>query len=266
MSRGRASLVAAAALVVWAAAAFSAELSRAGMVLLPAGSYTPFLRLKAPNASAPSPRNVVTIGAFRLDVEPVTNAEFLDFVTAHPEWHRSRIKPLFADDRYLRRWSGDLALADAQARDEPVTNVSWFAAEAYCRALGSRLPTTEQWEYAVADGGRDRDGARERSLEWFAEPNPARPPAIGSGSANGYGVRDMIGLVWEWTLDFDAYATAAESRDPNGKDGALVCGGAAAGATDPTDYPGFMRFSMRASLKANYTADNVGFRCAAGAS
>jgi len=76
----------------------------------------------------------------------------------------------------------------------------------------------------------------------------------------------LIGLVWEWTLDFDAYATAAESRDPNGKDGALVCGGAAAGATDPTDYPGFMRFSMRASLKANYTADNVGFRCAAGAS
>jgi formylglycine-generating enzyme len=76
----------------------------------------------------------------------------------------------------------------------------------------------------------------------------------------------MVGLIWEWTLDFDAFATAAESRDPSGKDSALVCGGAAAGATDPTDYPGFMRFSMRASLKANYTADNVGFRCAAGAS
>ena len=196
----------------------------------------------------------------------MTNAEFLDFVTAHPEWRRSRIKPLFADDRYLRRWSGDFALADAEARDEPVTNVSWFAAEAYCRARGGRLPTTAQWEYAIADNGRDRAGVRERSLEWFAEPNPARPPAIGAGSANGFGLKDMVGLVWEWTLDFDAYATAAESRDPNGKDSAFVCGGAAAGATDPSDYPGFMRFSMRASLKANYTADNVGFRCAGGAS
>jgi formylglycine-generating enzyme required for sulfatase activity len=265
MRRVRAGL-AAAALIVWAAAAFSAEASRAGMVLVPAGSYTPFLRLKAPNASAPEPPSVVAVGAFRLDVEPVTNAEFLDFVTAHPEWRRSRIKPLFADGRYLRRWSGDLALADGQARDEPVTNVSWFAAEAYCRARGARLPTTAQWEYALADEGRDRDALRERSLEWFAEPNPARPPAIGGGRANGFGVRDLVGLVWEWTLDFAAYATAAESRDPNGKDSALVCGGAAAGATDPTDYPGFMRFSMRASLKANYTADNVGFRCAAGAS
>src|SRR5208337_1969744 len=264
MRKARAGLVA-AALVVWTAAAFSAEANRAGMVLLPAGSYTPFLRLKAPNASAPAPLNVVTIGAFSLDVEPVTNAEFLDFVTAHPEWRQSRIKPLFADDRYLRRWSGDRALSDAEARDEPVTNVSWFAAEAYCRARGARLPTTAQWEYAIADDGRDRDGVRERSLEWFARPNPARPPAIG-GPANGFGVRDMVGLVWEWTLDFAAYATAAESRDPNGKDSALVCGGAAAGATDPTDYPGFTRFSMRASLKAGYTADNVGFRCAAGAS
>ncbi len=247
--------VAAAALIVWAAAASSAEDSRAGMVLLPAGSYTPFQRLQMPNASAPAPPNVVTIGAFWLDVEPVTNAEFLDFVTASAEWRRSRIKALFADDLYLRRWSGDLALADAEARDEPVTNVSWFAAEAYCRARGARLPTTNQWEYAIADNERDREGVRERSLKWFAEPNPARPPAIG-GPANGFGVKDLVGLVWEWTLDFDAYAT----------DSALVCSGAAAGATDPTDYPGFMRFSLRASLKANYTADNVGFRCAAGAS
>ena len=80
-----------------------------------------------------------------------------------------------------------------------------------------RRPT--QWEYALADNGRDRDAVRERSLEWFAEPNASRPRAIG-GPANGFGVRDMVGVVWEWTLDFDAYATTAESRDPNGKDSA----------------------------------------------
>ena len=93
-------------------------------------------------------------------------------------------------------------------------------------------------------------------------PNRARPPAIGAGAANGFGLRDMVGLVWEWTRDFDAYATTAESRDADGKDSALTCGAAAAGASDLTDYPGFMRFSLRSSLKADYTADNLGFRCA----
>ena len=50
-----------------------------------------------------------------MDVEPVTNAEFLAFVTAHPEWRKSKVKPIFADDRYLRRWPADLELAGAAA-------------------------------------------------------------------------------------------------------------------------------------------------------
>jgi formylglycine-generating enzyme len=236
-------------------------MSHAGMVQLPAGLYSPFLRLKAANSSVAEPPNLVAIRTFWLDVEPVSNGQFLGFVTAHPEWRKSRIKVLFADSLYLKRWPSDLELADSRSRDEPVTNVSWFAAEAYCRARGARLPTTEQWEYALADNGRDQAEVRLRSLEWFALPNPPRLPAIGESKDNGFGVRDMVGLVWEWTLDFDAFTTAAESRDTNGKDSALVCGGAAAGASDPTDYPGFMRFSMRSSLKADYAADNLGFRC-----
>ena len=234
------------------------------LVAIPAGLYTPFQRVKTQTESQDAPAPPRPIGSFRLQAETVTNAEFLAFVTAHPEWRKSRIKPLFADRRYLRRWAGDLELADAAAREEPVTNVSWFAAEAYCKAQGLRLPTTEQWEYALADAGRGQPEVRARSLEWFSEPNGARLNAIG-GPANGFGLRDMVGLVWEWTLDFNAYATTAESRDANGKDSAAFCGGAAAGVADPTDYPAFMRYSMRASLKADYTADNLGFRCAGGA-
>lgn len=266
MSRVRrtfAYLCAAATLAAATETALCAETAD-GTVLVPAGSYTPFLRVKAPSPSDPLPRNLVAIEAFRLDAEPVTNAEFLAFVTAHPEWRKSTIKPLFADTGYLKYWPGDLTLPDAEARDEPVTNVSWFAAQAYCRARGMRLPTTEQWEYALADEGRGQAAVRARSLAWFSKPNAAHPQSIG-GAANGFGVRDLVGLVWEWTLDFDAFATTAESRDSNGKTAGFVCGGAAAGASDPSDYPGFMRFSLRASLKAPYTADNVGFRCAGGA-
>ena len=259
----RAACAAALALAAIIPAVSADEARAGGLALIPAGLYTPFQRVKPANASAPQLTST-TIGAFSLDIEPVTNAEFLDFVIAHPEWRKSRIKTLFADSSYLKRWPSDLELTDAEASGEPVTNVSWFAAEAYCRARGLRLPTTEQWEYALAEAGRDQDAVRKRSLEWFAAPNGARPGAIG-GPANGYGVRDMVGLIWEWTLDYGAYATTAELRDPNGSDGAAFCGGAAAGVADATDYPAFMRYAMRASLKASYTAGNLSFRCAGGA-
>jgi formylglycine-generating enzyme len=264
-SGARAVFAAALALTAVTAPDWADEGGGQGMALIPAGLYTPFQRVKSRNVSAPVLTSTV-INAFRLDIEPVTKAEFLDFVIAHPEWRKSRIKALFADSRYLKRWPSDLELSDAEAGAEPVTNVSWFAAEAFCRAHGLRLPTTEQWEYALADDGRGLADVRSGSLEWLAEPNLPRPPAVGAGHHNGFGVRDLVGLIWEWTLDYDAYATTVESRDPDGSDSAAFCGGSAAGVADPTDYPAFMRYALRASLKAGYTADNVGFRCAGDAS
>jgi len=230
--------------------------------VVPAGFYAPFERVKAVGAASPATEETVPVPAFRLDVTPVTNGEFLAFVTEHAEWRRSTIKPLLADAHYLRRWTDDLTLVDEAQRNEPVTNVSWFAARAYCRAQGKRLPTTTEWEYALADAGRGQDEVRRISLEWFAKPNAQRLGPVGAGYRNGYGLVDMVGLVWEWTLDYDVFAMSAETRDPNGKDAAAFCGGAAAGVRDPNDYPAFMRFSLRASLKASDTADNLGFRCA----
>ena len=262
MTRAAAGLVC-AGLALITSPAFEARAEQGALVPLPAGLYTPFQRVKAANtgdtAAAAKP-----VAAFRLDEEPVTNGGYLDFVATHPEWRRSETKLLFADPRYLRRWASDLDPGDAAPRHAPVTNVSWFAARAYCKARGLGLPTTAEWEYALADGGRGQDEVRARSLDWFSKPNREGPSAVG-GEANGYGVRDLVGLVWEWTSDFNAYAMTAESRDPNGKDPAAVCGGAAAGVVDPSDYPAFMRAAMRASLKASYTADNLGFRCAGGA-
>jgi sulfatase modifying factor 1 len=264
MMRAAAIAIALTTLSASFAVSVAAEVEPSGMVAAPAGLSRPFLKVKALNGGEP-PAAAQPMGAFRIDVEPVTNAQFLEFTTTHPQWRKSQIKALLADKLYLRRWPSDLKLSDSLAGNEPVTNVSWFAAEAYCKARGLRLPTTDQWEYALADAGRGQDAVRERSLEWFAVPNSVRLPASGEGSANGFGVKDMVGLVWEWTLDFDAFATTQESRDPNSKDGASFCGGAAAGVADPTDYPAFMRYAMRASLKANYVADNLGFRCAGAA-
>ncbi|RBP10549.1 formylglycine-generating enzyme required for sulfatase activity [Roseiarcus fermentans] len=261
---GAAAVFVVAILAVASPAAAAAGAERGGLVTIPPGLYTPFQRVKAANSGETEAQAPEAIAAFAMDRAPVTNAEYLGFVTAHPEWRKSWTKTLFADGRYLGRWPADLDFGHAEAGDRPVTDVSWFAARAYCKTRGLDLPTTAQWEYALADAGRDEARVRARSLEWFSRPNGAGPGAIG-GPVNGYGVGNLIGLVWEWTEDFNAYAITAESRDPNGNDSAAVCGGAAAGIADASDYPAFMRASMRASLKANYTADMLGFRCAGGA-
>ena len=236
-------------------------MSPTAMVLLPAGDYQPFFETspgkgKAWVASAPVP-----IAAFRLDIFPVTNGQFLDFVRQHPEWRRSRVKPIFADHHYLAKWRGDLDLPDPPAASAPVTNVSWFAAEAYCEARGLRLPTTEQWEYALADQGRNAEAIAQQSLEWFGMPNPEQLPAVGLGKPNGFGIHDLVGLVWEWTLDHDSFMMGTEQRNTSGKDDSAFCGAGSIGVSDAKDYPAFMRYALRTSLKAAYTVDNVGFRC-----
>ena len=80
------------ALIASLAGGLSVELNSDRMIALPAGRYTPFLRVKALNASNADASSARRVDAFRFDEEPVTNAEFLDFVTAHPQWRKSRIK------------------------------------------------------------------------------------------------------------------------------------------------------------------------------
>jgi formylglycine-generating enzyme required for sulfatase activity len=163
MRRVAAIAVAIAALAAAAATALAAEAAPDGMVSLPAGLYRPFLHVAAPGASRGDAARIRRVEAFRLGVEPVTNAGFLAYVAAHPQWRKSQIKAVFADERYLTRWPSALALPDEAAHNEPVTDVSWFAAEAYCNAQGLGLPTTDQWECALADNGQAE--VHERSLE-----------------------------------------------------------------------------------------------------
>jgi len=209
----------------------------------------------------------VGVAPFRLDVRPVTNAEFLEFVRAHPKWRRSQVSPLFADPGYLADWAGDLDLGTRAPADAPVVRVSWFAARAFAVAHGKRLPTTAEWERAAAIGFTTRDGATEpgfraAALAWYAVPAPPVLPAAGSGRPNLIGVRDLLSLVWEWVDDFNTTMTTGESRADTGLERTLFCGAGAAGASDLTNYPAFMRAGMRSSLRASYVVPNLGFRCA----
>lgn len=238
----------------------AADAAKSGMVVIPSGSYQP--QFRQANES-----NEVRVSSFYLDRTPVTNGEFLKFVEARPEWRRSKVKRIFADDQYLSHWTDDLEPGQENL-NRPVTRVSWFAAKAYARWAGKRLPTTAEWEYAAQASATEADGTNNREFRaqlhsLYISPSQEALPNAGSGKPNFHGVHDMHGVVWEWVTDFSTAMVTGDARGDTGLDRQLFCGSGAQGAKDVGDFPAFMRFAFRSSLKASYTVPNLGFRCAA---
>ena len=208
----------------------------------------------------------VVVAPFRLRTEPVTNAEFLAFVTAHPEWRRDRVARVFAEPRYLERWESPTSLGESAAPEQPVVQVSWFAARTFCASEAARLPTWNEWEFAAAADATRADARsdptwREAILSWYARPSNETPANIGGG-ANFYGVRDLHGVIWEWVEDFNALLVAGDSRDQNDPDRLKFCGAGALNLRDRENYAVLMRVAMLSSLKAADTTGSLGFRCA----
>ena len=228
-----------------------------GMALLPSGSYTP-LYLESGKADNLKEQSNY-IDTFWLDRVPVTNRQYLEFVKKYPEWRKSHVKRVFVDSSYLQHWNDDLTIQDLSELDSPVVNVSWFSASAYCESQGKRLPTTDEWEYALADNGRNYEEVQKHVLDWYSVPN-AKLSGVGSKSANGFGVYDLVGSIWEWSLDFNSFMVSSDSRDSGQKE--MFCGGGSLNTSNPKDYAAFMRYSYRASLLGSFTGKNLGFRCA----
>lgn len=205
------------------------------------------------------------VESFSIDILPVSNADFLAFLEAHPEWRRSEVPAVFAADGYLRAWRSDLDLGSLYP-DAPVTDVSWFAAAAYCEARGARLPTEAEWEFVANAGyekpsGRDESGYEARVLA-LTTGRPQRPGPVGHSDANYYGVKDLHGLVWEWVFDIGSGFNTGDSRSDGDRRLQLVCGGGSAGAAFKSDYAAFLRYAFRSGLTGSYSSGGLGFRCA----
>ncbi|MFC9972274.1 ergothioneine biosynthesis protein EgtB [Spirillospora sp. NPDC127200] len=179
------------------------------------------------------PGHVVDLPAYYIDAEPVSNADYLAFMEAggydEPrwwtakgwEWRTSTGKraPAFwtrEGGQWTRRRFGRV---EPVPPAEAVQHVCWYEADAYARWAGKRLPTEAEWEKAAAwDPDASPSTGRARRYPWgdHYEPGranlgqralrPSEEGAYASG-ASAYGVRRMVGDVWEWTSsDFHGYA------------------------------------------------------------
>lgn len=238
--------------------AVGADTARPEMVRIAGGRYVPLFV---------NGRETVEVRTFMLDRFPVTRADYLAFVRAEPQWRRDRIRPVFAAAGYLDDWAGatDVGSSGEDAR-RPVTQLSWFAAKAYCAWRGKRLPTTDEWEYAARASETSPDASRApafvaRLLQMYIG---RRPAVVGAGFRDVRGVADLHGLAWEWTHDFNSVMVSDDSRATAGRDHQLFCAAGVIGATDPANFPAFLRYGYRAGLEARTTVANLGFRCATG--
>ena len=177
----------------------------AGMVSIPAGEFE--MGSNDPEArNDEQPVHTVSIDAFYMDKYEVTNLEYQQFVLANPRWGKDRIEKRFHSGSHLRHWNGNNYPSGKS--NHPVVYVSWYAAMAYAGWAEKRLPTEAEWEYAARGGLAGKkypNGDVIDAGKANFDRNVGDTTAVGKYPANGYGLFDMAGNVWEWCLDeYDA--------------------------------------------------------------
>jgi len=164
--------------------------------------------------------------------------------------------------------------------DHPVTHVSWNDAIAYCGWAGKRLPTEAEWEYGA------RGGLVQKQYAWGDELTPRSKhhcniwqgqfPHRNTGAdgykgtapvrsfpANGFGLYNVSGNVWEWCNDwfsptFHMTAPQQHPAGPSTGDRKVMRGGS---FLCHDSYCNRYRVAARTSNTPDSSSDNLGFRC-----
>ncbi len=166
------------------------------------------------------PRHAVNVDSFAIDLHPVTNEQFVLFLEAlggEKDVQNNDIIRL--KDSRIKRTGGKLII-EAGYSKHPIVGVTWYGAIAYAKWVGKRLPTEAEWEIAAAGPSEmiyPTGSNIERSQANFFSSDTT---AVMSYPANGYGLYDMAGNVYEWCQDWYEYhyydASVQEPNNPKG--------------------------------------------------
>jgi formylglycine-generating enzyme required for sulfatase activity/dienelactone hydrolase len=223
-----------------------------------------------------APQHPVALHAFAIGEYDVTRAEYAAFVkdTGHASvkgcyQQGNPDSPFYPD----ATWQ---APGFSQTDQDPVVCVDWHDAQAYVAWLntkskgggGYRLPTEAEWEYAARGGapgkfwwGEDEDETAAPDHAWFKDDAGGATHPVGQKPANGFGLYDAAGDVWQWTEDcyVESYAKAPV-------DGSAVLGAPACRRSDRGGswfYPAWLlRAATRERNPPDYKDGVLGFRVA----
>jgi formylglycine-generating enzyme required for sulfatase activity len=92
--------------------------------------------------------------------------------------------------------------------DRPVDQVNWFNARKYCQAVGMRLPSEVEWEYAARAGTVGPRYDDLDSIAWYDANSNDQTHEVRQKRPNAFGLYDMLGNMWEWVED-----TYGENRE-----------------------------------------------------
>ena len=249
----------------------------ADMVLIPAGEFI----MGSPEGEGNNdeqPQHTVFLDAFYIAAYEVTNDQFKKFLEANPQWRKDKIKGKYHGGDYLKDW--DHTNYPSGKANHPVVYISWYAAAAYAQWVGAKLPTEAQWEKAARGGFLGKqypwgDEITHDDANYYysgAGGHDASRSPVGSFPANGYGIFDMAGNVWEWCADaYDTdYYKGSSKNNPMGPGTVLVF------ANDDftsvknarvlrggpwLNEPKSLRCAFRLGIEPTYSTFNVGFRC-----
>ncbi|MDH3326495.1 MAG: formylglycine-generating enzyme family protein [Gammaproteobacteria bacterium] len=224
------------------------------MVLIPAGEFIMGSDSRLPDEG---PSHKVTLKNYTIDIYEVTNKQYKKFIDL-----TARRSPAHFTNR---------TYPDGKA-DHPVTNVTWFDAQAYCESVGRRLPTDEEWEKAArGTDGRAYPWGNKFNVDYANTPvrwgklkkeGDTMPVGSFPKGVSPYGLYDMSGNVWEWTSSwYTAYPGNVHPSENYGEQYKTLKGGS---WWDCSFYrcgisaPSFNRsFFLRGTRNKSF-----GFRCA----
>ncbi|MBI4851513.1 MAG: SUMF1/EgtB/PvdO family nonheme iron enzyme [Acidobacteria bacterium] len=209
----------------------------------------------------------IKVDSFYMDVTPVTNTQFQKFVN----------ETKYVTDAEKEGEEYDWQrYASSERADHPVTCISWNDAMAYAKWADKRLPTEAEWEYAA------RGGKIGESYPWGKE-DPKNHANFGQGDlagaaltgevelptkavkaypANGYGLFNMAGNVWQWCNDWyeKGYYFSASETNPKGPASGKVK--VLRGGSWYTDAAKIRVSARNSDTPTGGRQNDYGFRCA----